>query len=531
MKFKDFIGKILKGLQSGISRFAYAFLSSVALWAVISYNIIIEDFTKFSTALCFGLVFGMLLSVLIVLTLERLGREGRRLLYSLISIVPSAACVAVIYNKGFDDAYLQMGYFGLITAFVSLIVFVLCYGRKKETIAGHLIKSAVVSCAISGILCAGLSVCIAAVDYLIFGFSNIYKVYAIVNFFILLVAGINLFLSYIPEKGDDITLPKIFKVLVLYIALPVYLLLIAILYIYFIKILVTWHLPSGEINWFASYASLFFVFFLFCLRPYEEKLAVLFKKYAAYFIIPVIAIQTFAIYIRINAYGFTTPRFVSVVLVLISLLFALFQIIWKKPEKVFFAAASITLIVTLTPFNIIDVPKNDQIGRLHAALVRNNMLDTEKNEIIPNPNAAEEDREMIIGSYSYLLRAAGKKPDYIDKLENKYDYEKIFGFEERAAGKNIYCYYSSEVDFDISEYSHIKRVFFGNKRMPQDEQPWFDVPSIIENFYDEYGSNHNKVPIMPLDNEHALIIESLDATLSDTGEIIFYNLSGYILTK
>lgn len=538
MKLKHFIGNMSEGLRQGVSRFVYAFFSTAALWAVISYSIITEDFTKLSTALCFGIVFGLLLSVLIVLTAEKTRFNEKSLLFSLISIIPAAACVLVIYNIGFDNDYLQMGYFGIITAFVSLIVFILCRDNQKNKIIPHLVKSLIVSYAISGVLCAGFSICIAAADYLIFGLDDIYKVYATVCLFIAIVVGINMFLSYIPGKDDDVSLPKIFKIILLYAALPVYLLLIAILYVYFVKILVTWNLPSGEINWFASYASLFYVFFMFCLRPYEDKLAVLFKKYASFFIIPVIAIQTLAIIIRINAYGFTTPRFISVILVFISLLFALFDIIEKKPEKVFLASAIIALAVCLTPLNIIDIPKKDQINRLYTALVRNNMLNDEGNKIIPNPDVSEKDKEIIIGSYSYVQRAAGKLPDYIENIEKKYEHKTIFGFTKNTESQREYCYYSSKVDFDISGYSYIvdynsykKGNETGVESNYLDSTFEIDAEALIKKLYNEYGNEYSSLPIIEIDAKHSLIIKHLNANITPEQEIEHYGLEGYILIR
>lgn len=540
MKFKLFIKRIFKGLSVGVSRFLYAFFAAVALWGVISVDIINEDLSELTTALSFGLVFGLLLSVLIILIVERTRFEKRGLWFSLTSIIPSAICAYIVYRMGFDNKYLQMGYFGLITSFVSLILFILCRGNKRENIIGYLLKSLLVSFAISGILCGGFSTSIAAADFLIFKFKDIYKVYSIVNLFILIVVGINLFLSYIPRKEDEITLPKIFKVLVLYVALPVYLLLISILYIYFIKILVTWNLPSGEINWFASFASLFFVFFLFCLRPYTEKIAMLFKKYAPYFIIPVIAVQTLAIVIRINAYGFTTPRFISVVLVFISLLFALFEILGKKSEKVFLKIAIIAIIICLTPINVIDIPKANQVNRLHNALLRNDMLNDERDTIIPNPNVNEDDKQIIIGSYSYLLYVAGEKPAYIDSKKNySYDYKKLFGFEEEMEGKNIYVHYSSNIDYDISEYSYIKKVDINYDKSQTVKTIDFydgtkyeiDIVSIIKEIYDEHGTNSEELPVIELDENHALIVNHLSADYNEMQEINYYYLEGYILKK
>lgn len=538
MKLKQFIGNMSAGLRQGVSRFVYAFFSTVALWAVISHSIITEDFSKLSTALSFGLVFGLLLSVLIVLTTEKTRFNEKGLLFSLISILPAISCVVVIYNIGFENEYLQMGYFGIITAFISLIVFLLCRDSQKNIIIPHLVKSLIVSYAISGVLCAGFATCIAAADYLIFGLNDIYKVYSTVCLFIAIVVGINMFLSYIPRKDDEVSLPKIFKVIVLYAALPVYLLLIVILYVYFIKILVTWNLPSGEINWFASYASLFYVFFLFSMRPYEEKLAVLFKKYASYFLIPVIAIQTLAIFIRINAYGFTTPRFISIVLVFISLLFALCDIIKKKPEKVFWVSAIIALIVCLTPFNIIDIPKNDQINRLHAALVRNNMLNDEGSKIIPNPDISEKDKEIIIGSYSYVQRAAGKLPDYIENIEKKYEHKIIFGFTKNTESQTEYCYYSSNVDFDISGYSYIvdyNSYKKGDEKVIESEylDSTFEIDSeaLIKKLYIEYGNEYSSLPIIEIDATHSLIIKHLNANITPEQEIEHYSLEGFILIK
>ena len=314
----------------------------------------------------------------------------------------------ILIKANYDSLYTLMAYAGIIISMVCFIFFVLMRGENRNFTFPRLVTSLVFSAAICGVLSIGISTCIAAFHLLIFDWDNIYKVYLIFNLFIWVVVYINVFLAFIPKKDILVPQSKIFRAIILFAGLPLYMLLIAILLIYLAKIVITWNMPVGEINWFASFASLFFIFFLLSVMQYTEKAAKLFARFGGYLLIPVLIMQAIAVFERINAYGLTTPRTVSLVLILISILFIIGSIVIPKHlNKIPLISGIIVLFFTITPCNIIDMPVASQTRILKTVLTENNML--KDNKVIPNPDIDKSDAQKILSAYQYLKYDAEKE--------------------------------------------------------------------------------------------------------------------------
>ena len=135
-------------------------------------------------------------------------------------------------------------------------------GENRDLAFPKLVTSWIFTEAICIVLSIGLSTCIAAFQLLIITWDDIYKLYLIVLLFVNAVCFTNIFLSFIPKKDIPVQKSKVLRAFVLFAGLPLYMLLLAILLVYLAKIVITRNMPVGEINWFASFASLFFIFFL-----------------------------------------------------------------------------------------------------------------------------------------------------------------------------------------------------------------------------------------------------------------------------
>jgi hypothetical protein len=309
----------------------------------------------------------------------------------------------------------------------------------------------------------------------------------------------------------------------MYVALPVYLLLIAILCAYLGKVLVTFSFPSGRINWFASFASLFFVFFVFGLRQYrhENKFAAVFVKYGGYALMPIIAVQFMAIHIRLANYGLTAPRYVSVVLNGIAFLFAAVSLVkdgrFIKYMLPVLAAAALAL--TLTPLNLFDVPARDQAARLTAALERNGML--VDGEIIPKSDIPEEDKISITSAYEYLrYNHAGERHAFVKET----GFEETYGFKQRheidsdeelISRPRYFSYYSPLKLFDISGYRTIYEVNNNGTAPETPVEHEFDSISAAKALHKIYGDGNWDAPMTyELDNGK-LILTSIGFNVED----------------
>jgi len=200
-------------------------------------------------------------------------------------------------TKNGEDPYVIMAYVGIMVFMLAIIIYLIFSELNYQKIIPHIVKTAIFSLAVGVIMFAGLSICIFAIDSILFHIKDVQNWYGVLACFIFEVVALNLFLSQIPLQKDEIKTPKLFKYLVPNLAMPVYLILIFILYLYLGKVIINLSFPSGQLNWFASYASLFFIFFQFSLRQYsdENKLVKMFLNYSGYAMIPIIIMQSIAI--------------------------------------------------------------------------------------------------------------------------------------------------------------------------------------------------------------------------------------------
>ena len=531
MKFKTFLVNLMLRVKESVSRFSVAFVCSVLAFCTMSYGIIFEvDNSDIIYQLCMAFAMGGIISIFLKLLVEYFEKFNLKSLWQHILSGVLTVLTFFLVRIYYESVYMAMAYAGILVALLCFIFFVIMRGENKDMCFPKIVSSMIFTSATCGILSAGLSICIAAVQSLIYNGSSIYKVYMIVNLFVWVVVYVNLFLSFVPGKGEEITGSKIFRSFVLFVGLPIYTLLIFILFIYLAKIVVTWHMPVGEINWFASFASLFFIFFLLSVRQYEEKGAKLFVKFGGFLLIPVLIMQSIAVFERINAYGLTTPRTVSLVLIVIGAMFILSSLIAPKhTSKIVLSSGVIVLLVTITPFNVIDMPISSQTKILRTVLTENNMLKDGK--VIPNKNLNERDEERIRGAYEYLKYDAKKLPDFVPDTDD--GVEVIFGIKEISRNSAIYCNLETKSDVDITGYNRMVKFEYYSEfiELEHKGKTYSINPNDIANkLYKKYGEDSSEVELYKINEDIALYFEWFSFEVRNN-EATDSSLEGYFLLK
>ena len=487
MSVKTYVSNKMTVLVNGIRRFAFPFAYTTLLFLVASYTIIKETNTEPLTRIILALSFGFFASILLTLLVERFAIKINVYLFQSLSVVATIGCWYFV--KNFDsDAYIAMGYFGVTFAVVACIIFFLYNEDNKDLLAPHLLKGFVFSGAVAAILQGGLTLCIVAFNAIIMEIPEMWKYLGILGVFTGVLVAVNLFLSGVPKSGEVIVLPKVVKILLGTIGLPIYLLLLTILYLYLGKILITWNIPSNEINIYASFAALFFILFYFTLGSFrtENKMIDLFMKWGKYALIPIILVQLYAINIRVSAYGITSLRYVSIILVSIVLVFLLLAIIKKgKYLKVVFAViAAVAIIFTFTPLNVIDVPDQIQYNRLVGYLEANDMY--QDGAVIAKKDIPMKDKGEITNIFEYLVNSGGNNIELVKSFRDKAgyrgydseDFRSMFGFLPYHVGQvdpsqPESTYFSTTFIYtglDVNDYSrYISNV--GNMSSKQGVEP------------------------------------------------------------
>lgn len=480
MSMKTYVANKMSFLANGIRRFAFPFAYTALIFGVASYAIIKETDTEPLIRIILSLTFGFFASILLTLIVERFAIKINVYLFQAISVAATIGCWFMV--KDFDtDVYVTMGYLGVMFAVVACIIFFLYNDYNKDLLAPHLLKGFIFSGAVAAILQGGLSLCIVAFDAIVLDIPEMGKYIGILGVFTGAIVAVNLFLSGVPKNGEAIVLPKVVKILLGIIGLPIYLLLLAILYVYLAKILITWNIPSNEINLYASFAALFFILFYFTLGSYsaENKMIELFMKWGKYALMPIILVQLYAINIRVSAYGITTLRYVSIILVAIVLIFLILAIFKKgKYLKTIFAIiAAVAIVFTFTPLNVIDVPDRVQYGRLISYLESNDMY--QDGAVVAKQNIPLEDKREITNIFEYLVRSGGNR------------IELITGFREKAG----YMGYDSE---DFRDTFGFLPTHVGQVNPNQPETTYFSTTFIYTGLalegYDRYISNVGNGP-------------------------------------
>ncbi|MBP5245499.1 MAG: DUF4153 domain-containing protein [Clostridia bacterium] len=582
MKIIDSLKKSSAGVIKTSKRFPMTFVCLAAVFIMMTLLIFSdfdsEDIGFFMIALICGAFFALCLE----LAAEKLsGRWNRTLLYVLSTLLPVVMVfVMFLLHYMIDEDYHFIYVFGVIGVSVIASLVMMIKDAEKLEIFPILIKSFLLAFAIGLILFAGTSLCVFAFDSLIFEFDDVEQVYmmlANISWFV----GALLFLSHVfSDERDEHNRSIAYKIVFLYTELPIYLLLIAILYIYLLKIIASLDIPSGGINMFASLASAFYIFNCAALKCYdkENKFASFYIKAGGIIMIPVIIMQCVSLGIRLYYYGLTSARMLSVCFIIVTLIFVISSIIRKFNFKTALACSAVIVgIVMLTPFNIINIPVKSQERILEKTLASAGLFD-ENGEIIPASDidsVSMQDKQKITGAFDYLRYTPAKLKDNLEIVKYA-DFNELFGFG-RVYGTYEEPWYGNDVNYfwfgntfaekmlDISEYKSMVYVYYDyrsdvvdyydddlyysrkdlapeeteivEKSPPEDintnENYGIDFMKIADMLIENSeGTNYTDNLVIPVDDEKDFIFIHADMSkYISTGEYKSIYMSGYVLFK
>ena len=155
-------------------------------------------------------------------------------------------------------------------------------------------------------------------------------------------------------------------------------------------------------NWYGTLALLGYTLFYFLMGETEDMRRKSFFLYTGLTLLPIVTVQLLGVYIRYEAYGLTTLRYLSMICTVFGLA-SLFQGMRRKSiRNLWLLASALALLVTVTPANAIDVPVQNQKGRLYAALKYANMVQDGR---IVEGKPEEHTRQQIQSAWQYIRRS------------------------------------------------------------------------------------------------------------------------------
>ena len=358
------------------------------------------------------------------------------------------------------------GIFGACACFIAIFLF-FYVGRRNNNLLSVLVKDLGFCLLSSCAVMAGLGIVLLAITEIIIPLSS--EVLEILGSYIFgfgfFFVPLSMMATLLFKKDQVISSSRGFKIFMLRVLFPLYLVLLAVLYVYLIKILVLQDMPSGLINWFVSYACAVFMFFYFVLEEFQqERLVAVFRSRGALLMLPLLAVQCLAVAIRVSAYGLTAERWYSLLFMVFSLVFMVVALIKGGCYRriLFPLLALLLMVATLTPFDGQQMAFRSQSGRIHQLLNRYQVQTTEDFEGALK-DMSNQELEILEGAFDYLYFHRELTDPQISMFFSSYEdffkEEKVErGISERTIVKefqyNIYSDFDNppELELDISQY-------------------------------------------------------------------------------
>jgi len=288
------------------------------------------------------------------------------------------------------------------------------------------------------------------------------------------------------------TFPKGVSFIANYILVPLMVVYMTILYTYFLKIIVQWELPRGNLGWMITVFGTIGIITKLLAYPIREsgnRLLVLFDKYYFYALIVPIILLSIAIGVRIHEYGITEQRYAVLIIGLWFTTVVLISIYTKNQFHIKYipiVLSILALTASFGPWGASSVSLHSQMARLEKLLTENNLL--RDGQIIKMKNEISfKDRKSISSIVSYLsknnyrfdklkplFRNLLQESDEDGVLEKKYrrarELVKLIGFDyvykrQRDVSKNHFEYsskYFSQYSrfIPVSGYDYVARGSF-----------------------------------------------------------------------
>ena len=467
MKLIKYIGNIFTRLYLSLKRFPLTVLLSASTFALLIAISEINPKDDTLSKIALVLALGIPLSLCIKLIFEKMG-EGNT--YRIVIGYFSGGLMLILYYffllKNMEMVTTTR-YIAVSLALYLAFIFI-PYILKKEQFEMYVITiftGIFITIIYSIVLFAGLSAILFTIDQLL-GIIIKGKVYYYTWLFVVFIFALSYFLAGVPCKDQKLTsksYPKLLRILIIYIVMPLLTVYTIILYIYFGKIILNWSWPMGIVSNLVLWYSVIVTSILFFITPIRKEVSFAnkFLKYAPKIILPLLIMMFISIGIRINAYGVTEKRYFVVILALWVFCIMLYFCFSKKLRNIIIPVtlSIIALISVFGPLSSYSISKMSQSNRLQKILEKNDMIKNDK--LQSSVNVSIKDR----GEISSILRYFN---DYHDFSDVKYlpvnfkldDTNKVFGFSDTQSNSSPDKSFNfmrklSDKNIDIKGYDYL----------------------------------------------------------------------------
>ena len=342
-----------------------------------------------------------------------------------------------------------------IIGYVLLLMIAIVYVCHKKSGVGfieyilHVVVNFVIATVIYFVLLFGVNLVILIVNSLfISGYSSLS------GYSVILITGIYyapaciMTMNNLSNEIND----RISIILIKYVLSIMTISALGVVYIYLLKILIMWELPSNEI--FGIVAGLFCLGMPIWIIDYfyrDDTKYMHFMQKMPYGLISLIPVQTYAMCVRIYHNGMTPSRYMGVCMIIFEIIMLFVWRFWKeKLERVLLILGAGIIVAIFVPgFNMYSVSNRWQRG----------FLESYYNKVLTQGELTQEEYERLEGAYDYL-----KWEPQMKELVKQFDiYDADFAAQLVVAGvdtenltqkqyHNIHCC-QMVGNLDISGYS------------------------------------------------------------------------------
>lgn len=423
------IDNITNAIRSSISRFPLAILMSVATGAflimLVYYSDDKPDNTTFRWMVSLAIGFPFMIGLQIAAE-QFVERPLYRWIFYLTGLVFILAYFIFLSPDFKVQEFIKpvrfISFFVVVHLFVSLSPFVKGgdvndFWEYNKSLFVQWFVGALYAC----IIYSGLAIALLAVDQL-FDVSINYKIYSYLFIIIASVFHPIYFTANFPKLIHGISNPESdsrgIKNLVLFILIPLSMLYFLILYLYGLKILITWNLPKGWVSGlvigFSVAGTLSYLLNYRLADLIDNTLIRWFKKWFFYILAPLVILLYIAIFRRISDYGITPERyFVLLTGIWLTILSGYFIISGKDNIKWIPGSLIVFLVLgTFSPIDAFRISSYSQMNRLTTFLNKKSALQNNKINIDPKNFKYEE-----VYQLSSMIRLL-EELKVIDKVNN-----------------------------------------------------------------------------------------------------------------
>lgn len=430
---------LLSGLYLIIRRFPFVLLFILGLASCLFVQIN-KPAVDIPEGLWVFFTLGVFMSVALALFLEEIRNIYLRLGLNLFAVVLLWIYTLTLPVKlTLADNY-QAGVLGLV--FV-LLAFAGSFLKRNNDIpfwefSKTVILRLVVAGAFSVVLMVGLSLAVLSLQEL-FKVAVQDKVYANLSVVCFVIFGPVYFLAGIPAGDEkhkhEYTFHSLIKILGLYIILPILAVYSLILYVYLIRIVITWELPEGWVSALVTVLSLggfVCMFLLYPLRSENENKAVqIFSKYFPLLLLPLLVLMSVGIFRRLGDYGLTINRGYVLILNiwLIGVSVYLFLSKSRHLKWIVVSFAMVAFISSVGPWSVFSITRSTLVSEIGQLLEDAKLL--ENGKTIDNKEGRVEldsiTTARLSGKLSYFYRDFGPVPlqPFFDKTVDKMPYDEM----------------------------------------------------------------------------------------------------------